>query len=391
MPARILHIVDSLGQGGLENGLVNLIQRTDPHRFEHVVCAIRSLGVNAERLPSDRVRIMCLEKKDSDSPIQVLRLSRAISEVGPDIVHSRNWAAVEAVIAARWSRRAVVHSEHGLDAVTAGNDPWRRRCFRRLAFHLADKVVTVSDELRKIHAQRTGFPAHRITVIHNGVDSRRFFPHADTRARAREQLGLASDEFCIGCIGNLFPVKDHMTLLRALNGFNSAAKPWRLIAIGHGPELPRLRTFVDAHPEWRHRVSFLGARNDAPELLNAMDVYVLSSLTEGISNSLLEAMATALPVVATTTGGNPEVVNPGCGRLFGVGDENELIAHLLLLQDRKDLRIELGRNALRRVRQDFSMESMVRKYEQLYEGLAPAVSPPERAYSSTGVEASRRV
>ena len=376
MPIRIMHVVDTLGKGGLENSLVNLIERLDPNHFEHTVCAIRGLGANAGRLPRERVRVMCLAKKDTDSAIQVAKLARTIRDIRPDVVHSRNWGAIEAVPAGRWARGCgLIHSEHGLDSNTPAKEPKRRTWFRRLAFELADRVLTVSYQLRDVHAARTGFPARKISVIHNGVDSQKFRSDAETRARVRQELGLSDDEFCIGCVGNLFPVKDHMTLLHAAAGLAASSNAWRLLMIGEGPERTRLEDFVNGHAEWKSRVRFLGSSHRVTELLNAMDVYVLPSLMEGISNSLLEAMATGLPVIATHTGGNPEVVVDGeSGLLFPVGDARRLTDQLLALGERKDQRAQLGQQALRRVREEFSLDAMVRNYEQLYESVTPAVA-----------------
>jgi len=382
MPAaiRIMHVVDGLGQGGMENGLENLIERLDPKRFEHVVYAVRQLGPTVDRIPKERVRVMYLGKKDTDL-LQVGALVRGIREVSPDIVHSRNWGAVEAVVAGKWTRScAVVHSEHGIESDPNAKEPWRRRCFRRLAFQLADQVVSVSYQLRDLHARRTGFAAHRITVIHNGVDNRRFYPDSEARARVRQELGIASDGFCIGSVGNLFPVKDQMTLLQAIQKVAGALTNWRLLVIGDGPELPKLDSFTNAHLEWRGRVSFLGASSRVLEMLNAMDLYVLPSISEGISNSLLEAMAIGLPVVATATGGNPEVVLDGeSGMLFPVGSSERLAEILLKLQAGKDLRAQLGQRALRRVTENFSIDSMVRNYARMYESLMLVAAAPERA------------
>jgi sugar transferase (PEP-CTERM/EpsH1 system associated) len=377
---RILHVVDSLGKGGLENGLVNVIEGLDPARFEHIVLTMRSLGPNADRLPRDRVRIECLGKQ-TGSRFQVAALARAIREFEPDIVHSRNWAAIESVVAARWvGSRAVVHSEHGLESDASAKEPWRRLCFRRLAYEMAHRVLSVSYQLRDLHARRTGFPPHKIAVIHNGVDSRRFFPDAVARARMREELGLSDEEFCIGCVGNLLPVKDHMTLLRAATVLAGSCRTWRLLITGEGSERPKLEAAVNAHPEWSARVRLLGSSNRVPELLNAMDVYVLPSINEGISNSLLEAMATGLPVVATAAGGNPEVVVDGeSGLLFPARDVGKLAEHLLMLERRRDLRLQLAQQAVRRVRGAFSIEGMVQQYEHLYESLAPLVTVPVRA------------
>jgi sugar transferase (PEP-CTERM/EpsH1 system associated) len=370
VPVRIMHVIDTLGQGGLENGVVNLIQRLDPTKFEHIVCTMRKLGINQARLPADRVHVLCLGGGEQpNARVQVMPLVRAIRKAKPDIVHSRNWAGIEAVVAARWLRTcAVIHSEHGVEAMAVRRDPLRRRCFRRLSFHLADRVVTVSRQLRDLHAARTGFPAERITIIHNGVDTGRFFAQPALRARIREQIAIGPGEFCIGAVGNLFPVKDHKTLLEAVNQLHASCKSWRLLLIGDGSESGMLRSFVDGHPEWKARVAFLGSRNDVPELLNAMDVYVLPSISEGISNSLLEAMATGVPVVVTDTGGNPEVVIDGrCGLLFPVAGVQRLTQHLLALATRHDMRQQLGNEAALRVRQNFSIDAMVTNYSRLYE------------------------
>jgi sugar transferase (PEP-CTERM/EpsH1 system associated) len=366
-----MHVVDHLGKGGLENGLVNLIHGLDPRRFEHIVYTIRGLGPNAERLPQDRVRIICQGKRDTDSRFQVPQLARAIREVKPDIVHSRNWAAVEAVIAARLAGScSVVHSEHGLETAASAKEPRRRIWFRRIAYELAHRVLSVSDQLRDLHARRTGFNANRITVIHNGVDGRKFFPDPAARARVRRELNLSENDFCIGCVGNLLPVKDHITVLRAVARLAGGGEPCRLFLVGEGPERVRLECFTEEHPECKGRVTLAGSSDRVPELLNAMDVYVLSSTSEGICNSLLEAMSTGLPVLATATGGNPEVVVDGeSGLLFPVGDFVRLAAELKRLCVETELRRELGRQALRRVREEFSIEAMVRKYDEVYESL----------------------
>ncbi len=365
-----MHVVDHLGKGGLENGLVNLINGLDPDRFEHVVCAVRVLGPNAARLPGS-VRVFCMGKSESDFPIQITKLARVIREVDPQIVHSRNWGTVEAVAAARWVRScAAVHSEHGLETTATAREPWRRACFRRIAFELADRVLAVSYQLRDLHAKRTRFAAGRIEVIHNGVDGRRFFPDPAARSRMRAKFAIAENEFCIGCVGNLLPVKDHMTALHAVRKIADALPHWRLVIAGEGPERARLEEFIAANPECKGHISLLGAQDRIPELLNALDVYLLPSLSEGISNSLLEAMSTGLPVIATETGGNPEVVvNGNSGLLFPVGDSNKLAEQLLTLESRPELRAELAQGAIRRVREEFSMDAMIRNYTRLYESL----------------------
>jgi len=378
MRVRILHVLDNIGMGGLQNGLANIIARLDLDRFEHVICGIRPVEeVHVQPFPPGRFRLVELVGNRNPSRFQIGALLKTIRKVKPDIVHSRNWAAIEAVIAGRMTGCHVIHSEHGFDS---REEPWHRIRFRRLAFELAHRVVSVSYQLRDTHAARTGFPAKRIQVIHNGVDATRFRADKASRAKARQELGLADDDFCIGCVGNLTAVKDHLTVLRALEMVDSHWRNWHLVLIGDGPKLADLQSFIANCPGWNKRISFLGRCQRVPEMLNAFDVYVLSSLTEGICNSLLEAMAAGLPVIATDTGGNPEVVVDGeSGLLFPVGDAQKLAELVMRLRDETNMRSSLAKAAERRMHEEFSMNAMIRQYDDLY----------RRSADSAGVESAQ--
>jgi sugar transferase (PEP-CTERM/EpsH1 system associated) len=377
MAIRIMHIIpNSQNLGGLERGLLNLLHRIDPNRFEHAVCAVGTLGPLGELLPSDRVLRLSLEKTDRRMAVHLGALKQRIREIKPDVVHSRNWGAVEAVMAGRWSGScALVHSEHGIDISVSESEPARRRWLRRVAFEMADCVFTVSHQLRDLHSRRTGFPARKIHVIHNGVDTRRLFPDSSARARTRSELGIAESEFCVGAIGRMDPIKDYRTLIEAADRFSQYGRRLKLLIVGEGPDLSALEQFASARPNLNGRVRFIGVTRNVPEILNALDVYVLPSISEGISNSLLEAMATQLPVIATATGGNPEViVDSTSGLLFPVRDVEKLSQHLVLLHDDVQVRNRLGAEALRRVKQHFSIDSMVQKYEELYASVVHARS-----------------
>jgi sugar transferase (PEP-CTERM/EpsH1 system associated) len=370
MPANrvhILHVVDNLGKGGLENGLANVINGLDRDLYDHSILVIRHLGAIADHL-SGRARIIHLDKKPGGSRVQIGTFAEAIHNIKPDIVHSRNWGAIEAVAAARVLRvPSVIHSEHGLDP-DQSDAPRRRTLFRRVSYSLANRVLCVSRQLLQYHSAQTGFAANKMTVIHNGVDVQRFQPQPAARARVREELGFSHDELCIVAVGNLTRVKDHATLLRAIDRFNHACRqPWRLVLYGCGPEEGELKRFVAGHPEWAHRVSFAGLIDRIPELLSAFDIYVLTSLTEGISNSLLEGMAAGIPAIASDTGGNPEVIVDGeSGVLFPVGADAVLASRLIALQSNVHLREHIGEDGRRRVRHHFSLDAMVRAYCDVY-------------------------
>jgi sugar transferase (PEP-CTERM/EpsH1 system associated) len=371
-----MHVVYGIGRGGVHTGMENLLGGLDRNRYEHVICVLRPpIDHPLCQGLSGLAELMCLRTTESQSRFQVRALCRAIRQVKPDIVHTRNWGCIESVIAARLAGCAVVHCEHGIDVDLVDREPRRRAWFRRFAFGIADRVVAVSHQLQRLHAARTGFPADRITVIHNGVNNRRFFPDPRIRARVRQELGFAEDDFCIISVGNLRPVKDHMTELLAVAELAKVVPNWRFVIIGGGPERPKLEAFINAHPEWKDRVALPGLSLRVAEMLNAFDVFTLSSVTEGICNSLLEAMATGLPVIATDTGGNPEVVvNGHSGLLFPVGDHRQLAEKLLLLATQPDLRLKMGQQAIRRVQEEFSIASMARGYESVYNSIVKARS-----------------
>jgi sugar transferase (PEP-CTERM/EpsH1 system associated) len=371
MAIRVMHVVEAFGiGGGVENGIANLIEHVDPHSFEHVLCAVFQVGPMTERYPLDRVPLVSLDQRRARARSQFWPLVRMIRKVKPDLVHSRNWGAIEAVFAARWTGIRAIHSEHGVEADQSA-EPWRRRWLRRAAYASADRVFSVSQELQENLARRNGFARRRIGVIHNGVDVRRFRPDAEAGKKLRAELRIAADEFVIGCVGRMSPVKDYRTMLRATEIFSRNCQSWRLLLVGDGPERAELERVVAGSDKLRSRVQFLGTTDRVVELLNVLDVYVLSSIIEGISNSLLEAMATGVPVIATHTGGTPEVVvDRQSGLLAPVGAPEELAERLISLYRQPQERQRLGRAGQRRASEEFSLDSMVRRYEEMYTGVA---------------------
>lgn len=369
----VFHIVDTLETGGLERGVVNVIQGLDPGRFRHTVCAIRNLGPLADLLPRERTAVSCLYQKPGRFSVVAGELARRIRQAKPDVVHARNWGTVEGIWAARLAgTRGVVYSEHGTESSDGRVEPRLKRWLRRLAYESAHGVFSVSFQLRDACAARTGFPAERIGVIHNGVDTARYAPNAAKRAEMRRELGLTGDEVCLGVVGRLEPVKDHATLLRAAAQLQPALR-WRIVVAGEGSLEASLRRQIAETPALTGRVQFLGDTPRVAELLQAFDIYILPSISEGISNSLLEAMSCGVPTLATATGGNPEVVVHGdSGRLFPMGGAGELARYLHEWIADPSQREGWGDRARQRVLGHFSLDAMVARYGRLYARLGAA-------------------
>jgi sugar transferase (PEP-CTERM/EpsH1 system associated) len=371
-PLRVLHILNRLATGGTENIVLRLVSGLNGEIFEHRLAALRGMdpAFNGRAIPGGA--LLLDGKKDSGFEFLILRLARVMRAYRPHIVHSRNWGAIEAIPAARLAGVPIsIHSEHGYELDMLAGLPTRRRIFRRAAYGMADAVFAVTRELRDYHARQAWISAERIRVIYNGVDTEKFRPRADTRASLRKRFGLPENRFIVGTVGRTVAIKDHPTLLRAVEIMVRGGIDAHALLVGSGPELPRNQQIAADSPVLAGRVTFIGDCDQVPDLLNAMDAFALTSISEGMSNTLLEAMATGLPVIATDVGGNPEIiVEDSSGWLFRPRDAESLAARLTLLAAQENLRRQTGAAAREQVIERFSLERMLKEYTSLYRGLA---------------------
>jgi glycosyltransferase involved in cell wall biosynthesis len=266
------------------------------------------------------------------------------------------------VAAARLARiPVVIHGEHGFTE----EDSARRKLFRKQLSYFVDDIVTVSESVKKTIVREIGINERKITAAVNGVDDTRFDIAIDRRAK-RRTLGIGEHDPVIGTVGRLVPVKDYPTLLRAFSRVITWHANARLLFVGDG----RLRaelTALSGRLGLEGKVIFLGQRNDTNELLKIMDIFVLSSLSEGMSNAILEAMMARLPVIATRAGNNALLIKEGVtGRFFPVSDSFALSRVLIDLLGDKNAREAMGTAGYEQVKQQFSLDSMIRRYETIY-------------------------
>jgi sugar transferase (PEP-CTERM/EpsH1 system associated) len=363
----VVHVLHALWVGGTENGVVNLINALN-REFRHTVVTMIHGGALAARLPAG-VQIHCLGRERGLDWRMVARLTVLLNRLRPDVVHSRNWACFDAVMAARLARVSVIiHGEHGRGINDPEGKNLRRNRARRLFAPLVDRFVTVSHDLRRWLVADVRIPLRKVITIHNGVDTTRFAP--SHRASLRAALHLPVERPVIGTVGRLDPVKDQAGLIQAFAKVRIGHPDAVLLIAGDGPCRDELRTLTSSLG-LNGKVRFLGERNDIPTVLRAMDVFVLPSIAEGISNTILEAMATGLPVVATRTGGNPELVDENVtGALVPVRDAECLAQVLGTYLDDSSLRAQHGQAARDRAVKEFSLEQMTSRYRDLYLSLA---------------------
>ena len=253
-------------------------------------------------------------------------------------------------------------------ATVHGKNYFGEKLRRRVVYRLVsrrDTIVAVSQDLKRFICEKVGIPETRVEVIYNGVAPAQMITDEETQ-KCKAELGISGCYPVLGVVGSLYPVKGHRFLLEAMPEILGRWPKAHLLVIGRGELEIALKEQVEQLAIGAN-VRFLGMRQDVPRLLSLMDVFVLPSLSEGLSIALLEAMASGKPVVATRVGGNPELVDHGrTGFLVQSEDAKELAANLLKLLSDSGTMQQFGRQAAERVQQYFSMGQMVDRYKDLY-------------------------
>lgn len=363
---RVLHVVDTLGVGGTELGLANVVESTRG-QIAHAVCCVRAGGATASRLEAQGIPVTVLRKPPGNDWGLPLRIARLCREVQPHVVHTRNWGSVDGIIGGRLARvPVVIHGEHGRDAADPDGTNRRRNRARRVLSLFTDRMVAVSDQLRRWLIDDVGIRESKVGVLKNGVDAEKFQRSSD-RETLRRSHGYSPDDIIVGTVGRLDPVKNQAALLEMVYALSPAHPTLRVAIVGDGPEREALAREI-VHRNLRSTAALLGHRDDISAMLSMLDVFVLPSLGEGMCNTILEAMAVGLPVVATRVGGNPELVDDGTtGQLVPVRDAGALAQAIGRYASDERLRRDHGAAGRKRVLEEFTLQGMAERYTQLYE------------------------
>jgi glycosyltransferase involved in cell wall biosynthesis len=361
---RVLHVVRNLNIGGLEVGVVNLVNGLHRLGVRQAVCCLEHRGPLAERLPDAVPAWACADGGRTLWRRPELRAARVIRDFRPHVVHARNgaaWtdAALGWVLAGRPGR--LVCSIHGFDQMS--RLPWKWALVYRQLARLTESLAAVSGETARQFSRETGIPVSRFTVLSSGVDTNRFHP-AESWPRAHRP----GEPLVLGCVARMGSVKGHEILIRA---FAQAVQDMGVNAvlrlIGDGPLRSSLEVLA-GECGVTDRVQFLGARDDVPEQLRKLDVFTLASQREGRPTSIMEAMASGLPVVASDVGSVRELVDDGVsGLVVEPGNVRALAVAIRRVATDPLLRQRLGRASRARAEDALSLESMVRAYLNFYD------------------------
>jgi sugar transferase (PEP-CTERM/EpsH1 system associated) len=374
----VAHVMLRFDVGGLENGIVNLINRMPAECYRHAVIALTEVTEFRRRIGRNDVHFVGLDKPPGHTLWIYPQLYRLFRQLRPAVVHTRNLAALEAAVPA-WAAGVPVriHGEHGRDVGDFDGTSRKHQWIRRLYRPFVNQYVAVSRDLEH-YLTGLGVPSARVAQIYNGVDTQRFKP-ADGRVEIQGYPFDRDGLWVIGSVGRMEIVKDQITLarafIRALEMQPNFRDRLRLVIVGEGI----LRREVEAllgEAALMPLCWMPGERNDVDQIFSKLDCFLLPSRGEGISNTILEAMACALPVIATAVGGNVELIEPGrTGELVPAGDFETMAHEILAYASNPGKAQAAGRAGRARVERFFSLDTMVERYRKLYDEQLEAALP----------------
>jgi glycosyltransferase involved in cell wall biosynthesis len=359
-----MHVVLSLAAGGTERLVIEICRRLGASSAP-VVCCLDGPGEWASELTSTGVAVDALNRLPGFHPSLGRRIARIAAHHRVSAIHCHHYSpyVYGAIAKALSPRLGLVFTEHGRLSDAAPSR--KRRLVNPWLSRIPGRVFAVSEELKR-HMVAEGFSERRVGVIYNGIAIGARVT-AEERATARAELGFPEDALVVGSVARLDPVKNLSLLLQALASLVASHPHVRVVLVGSGPEQAALE--ADAQRLGiSGQIVFAGYRSDARRLMSAFDVYVNCSNYEGVSLTILEAMAAGLPVVATRVGGNPEVVIEGETGIVVPGREMAPLADAIARMSKDPaLRRRMGEAGRQRVEREFSIERMVDDYRRAYD------------------------
>ncbi|AGA26786.1 glycosyltransferase [Singulisphaera acidiphila] len=365
----VCQVLFTLMHGGAEVLAMRIARRLSG-QFRMTFACLEGLGPLGEQLRSDGFDVQVFARRPGIDWRCASRLADLFHREHVDVVHAHQYGPFFYSALARHfgAHMPIVLTEHG--RAFPDNTSRTHHFANRLLLRRRDRVAGVGCEVRRGLIDKEGFSAGRVQVIYNGIDLSPYAGEAPDREVVRREIGVAPGDLLVAHVARLEAIKDHGTAIRTLEQLIRIQGNARLVIVGDGPEAGRIEAMIRDRGLEAH-VRMLGHRLDVPKLLRAADLALLTSVSEGIPLSLIEAMAAGLPVVSTRVGGVPEVVEEGrTGFLAPAGDSVTLAGHLALLAGDRDLRTRLGRAGRERVWAMFSEDQMVASYIQIYREVA---------------------
>jgi len=361
----VCQVLHSLTMGGAEM-LAARLARGLRDRVEFHFACLDDLGTLGEELRQEGFPVHVLGRRPGFDWRCSYGLTRLLHRARVDVVHAHQYTPFFYAMTARllYRRPALIFTEHGRHFP---DYPRRKRMLaNRLLLRRRDRVVAVGEAVRQALIDNEGIPAGRVGVVYNGI-SLPDLAAPPARDEVRRELAIGPDDLVLMQVARLDYLKDHATAIRTLARVVAQRPDARLVLVGEGPERVKIEEQVRSQG-LEESVRLLGLRKDVARLLVAADVFLLTSISEGIPLTLIEAMAAGLPVISTQVGGVAEVVADGVsGLLAPAGDDAALAQHVLRLADDAALARHMGTCGRRRAQEMFAEDRMQADYCRLYD------------------------
>ena len=365
----ILHLVYKLTYGGAERILANIVNRSNSH-FRHTICSFATSDGFAETI-QDRALIVRLDKAQGNDLRIPARIKTLCRKRDIALIHSISWGTyLEGYLGGLMcgiKRPRFVFAFHGKTISDLYGIPRRRIWAQRLLALGCDAIVAPSRQMANDYSTTFGVSPKKLTLIYNGVDEEEYRP-AVRGENPRTKFGFAEEDIIIGCVARLDPVKNFPRLIKSFARVVDAVPKSRLMVVGGGDQFHQLNELI-RQLKLQDSVLLTGMRSDSAHCMRAMDIYILPSLYEGFSVTILEAMATGLPVLAGRVGGTPELVQDGVnGYLFEIDETQEecMVTLMIRLCEDSVLRQKLGQQGRQQVLEKFTLSGMVHEYEKMF-------------------------
>lgn len=363
----IAHLLFSFGRGGMENGVLKLVNGSDREKFRHVIVSFTPDLSLQTLLQGDNSSLYVINKSSIIGNVNAL--IKIIKREKVSILHARGWPTMleGALLGFLLDGVSTVYSFHGRSFEELSRITWKRKYTQILLARCFDQVVTLTPSMRKEIAQEFKLAHKKIKVVPNGVPQRK--DGCRKKALVRGELGIGADDPVVGYVGRLDPVKNIGIVIEAFEQLSKQCHGCWLVIVGEGAEENKLKSLASNKAN-SHRILFTGYRENVFDLMQIFDVYVQASIYEGLSNTILEAMSLGLPIVCSEVGGNNDIICHGeNGYLFPCQDVKMLAGYLGHLLTRPQERSIMVSKNITKASSLYSVAAMVRGYEHIYESL----------------------
>ncbi|NOG82704.1 MAG: glycosyltransferase [Planctomycetes bacterium] len=368
MKKRIAHVTFDMRIGGAEQVIYNLIENTNQTQYDlSVLCLEPSIGPFGRKLQENGYEVVSFNRRPGFDITLISQIHDHITKNNIDILHCHQYTPyIYGLFASFFTGANIIFTEHGRFYPD-------KRSFKRVLLNpilniFTDYVTAISSATRNALIEFENFPGKKVKIVYNGIDGSPYMAPVDKGVR--ESLGINQKDYILGTVARLDPIKNHKMMIKALGRVKKEYPDTHLIIVGDGPEMECLKSFTTSLG-LSSNVIFTGFKEDVYNYMKIFDLFLLTSFSEGTAMTLLEAMVSGIPCIATEVGGNPEIVNDTeTGFIVPNDDEQALSEKILVLLRDKALQKEMGLAGRNRFKEKFTVDKMVTPYEEMYESLA---------------------